>query len=159
MHTCPYQNNRIITVIRDIFFVGGATSFAQCFQYLFPTYEISHGQEVYEVPIAMVALIATAVGLFFGLFIVLTHHTSCTVMFGLNVRLDLSGKATTKSLCTLCTKPLLKILSKGTRTVAVRVIRGDGGVGDIPGVRGVSGESLRGSAQVARLTQELRLKV
>ena len=27
----------------------------------------------------MVALIATAVGLFFGLYIVLTHHTSCTL--------------------------------------------------------------------------------
>ena len=66
-----------------------------------------------------------------------------SVTFGLNVRLDLSGKATTKSLRTLCTKLLLKILSEGTRTVAVRVIRGDGGVGDIPGVRGVSGESLR----------------
>ena len=30
--------------------------------------------------------------------------------------------------------------------MTVRVIRGDGGVGDIPGVRGVSGESV-GSAQ------------
>ena len=79
MRTRPYQNDRIITVIRDMFFVGGATSFARRFRYLFPTYEISHGQEVYEVPIAMVALVTTAVGLFFGLYIVLTHHTSCTL--------------------------------------------------------------------------------
>ena len=55
-------------------------------------------------------------------------------MFGLNVRLDLSGKATTKSLCALCTKLLLKVLGEATRTVTVRVIRGDEGVGDIPGV-------------------------
>jgi hypothetical protein len=79
MRTRPYRNDQIITVIRDMFFVGGATSFARRFRYLFPTYEISHGQEVYEVPIAMVALVATAVGLFFGLYIVLTHHTSCTL--------------------------------------------------------------------------------
>ena len=64
------------------------------------------------------------------------------VTFGLNVRLDLSGKAMTKSLCVLCTKPLLKVLGEGTWTVAVRVIRGDEGVGAIPGIRGDSGESL-----------------
>ena len=81
------------------------------------------------------------------------------VMFGLNVRLDLSGKATTKSLCALCTKLSLKILGEGTRTVAVRVIRGDEGVGAIPGVRGGSGESSEVLRNIARLTQELRLKV
>ena len=81
------------------------------------------------------------------------------VTFGLNVRLDLSGKATTKSLCVLCTKLLLKILGEGTRTVAVWVICGDEGMGDIPGVRGGSGESLEVLRNVARLTQELRLKV
>ena len=56
------------------------------------------------------------------------------VTFGLNIRLDLSGKATTESLCALCTKLVLKILGESTRAVAVRVIRGDEGVGDIPGV-------------------------
>ena len=86
-------------------------------------------------------------------------HPTHTVTFGLNVRLDLSGKAMTKSLCALCTKLLLKILGEGTQTVAVRVIRGDEGVGDIPGVRGGSGESLEVLRNVARLTQELRLKV
>ena len=63
------------------------------------------------------------------------------VTFGLNIRLDLSGKATTKPLCALCTKLLFKILGEGTWTVTVRVIRGDEGVGVIPGVRGDSGES------------------
>ena len=63
------------------------------------------------------------------------------VTFGLNIRLDLSGKATTKSLSALCAKSMFKILSESTRTVAVRVIRGDEGVGVIPGVRGGSGES------------------
>ena len=65
----------------------------------------------------------------------------------------------TKSFGALCAKPLLKILSKGTRTVAVWVIRGDEGVGVIPGVRGDSGESLEVLRNEARLTQALRLKV
>ena len=72
-------------------------------------------------------------------------------MFGLNVRLDLSGKATTKSLGTLCAKLLFKILGESTWTVAVWVIRGGEGVGDIPGVRGDSGESLRSSAQYSSI--------
>ena len=82
-----------------------------------------------------------------------------TVTFGLNVRLDLSGEATTKSLSPLCTELLLKVLGESTWTVAVWVIRGDEGVGDIPGVRGGSGESSEILRNVARLTQELRLKV
>lgn len=67
MRTCPYRNNRIITVIRDMFFVGGASSFAQRFQWLFPKYEVSNGEEVPEVPIPMVALVATAVSPLFSL--------------------------------------------------------------------------------------------
>ena len=43
--------------------------------------------------------------------------------------------------------------------MAVRVIRGDEGVGVIPGVRGGSGESEGILRNKARLTQELRLKV
>ena len=42
--------------------------------------------------------------------------------------------------------------------MTVWVIRGDEGVGDIPGIQGVSGESAS-SVQQARLTQELRLRV
>ena len=60
------------------------------------------------------------------------------VTFGLNVRLDLSGKATTKSLSSLGAELLLEILGESTWAVTVRVIRGGGGVGDIPGVRGGS---------------------
>jgi hypothetical protein len=77
MRTRPYRNDRIIMVIRDMFFAGGATSFAQRFQYLFPTYEVSHGEEVREVPVVMVALVATAVCLFFGPCIALTLYVSC----------------------------------------------------------------------------------
>ena len=43
--------------------------------------------------------------------------------------------------------------------MTVRMIRGDEGVGAIPGVRGGSGESLEVLRKVARLTQELRLRV
>ena len=64
-----------------------------------------------------------------------------SVTFGLNVRLDLSRMAMTKSLRSLCAKPLLQILGESTWTVAIWVIRGDGGMGDIPGIRGGSGES------------------
>ena len=65
------------------------------------------------------------------------------VTFGLNVRLDLSRKATTKSLGSLSAQLLFEVLGESTWTVAVWVIRGDGGVGDIPGVQGGSGESRR----------------
>ena len=82
-----------------------------------------------------------------------------SVTFELNVRLDLSGKATTKSLSSLGTELVLKILGETTGTVAIRVIRGDEGVGVNPGVRGGSGESEGFLRNVARLTQELRLKV
>ena len=66
-----------------------------------------------------------------------------TVTFGLNVRLDLSGKATTKSLSSPNVELMLKILGEGAGAVAVWVIRGCEGVGDLPGVRGGSGESER----------------
>ena len=56
-------------------------------------------------------------------------------------------------------KLLFEILGEGTWTVAVRVICGGEGVGDIPGVRGGSGESSEILRNVARLSQELRLKV
>ena len=86
------------------------------------------------------------------------HPSSMVVTFGLNVRLDLSRKATTKSLSSLSAELLLKILGESTWTVTIWVIRGDEGVGVIPGVQGGSGESLV-LRNIARLTQELRLKV
>ena len=87
------------------------------------------------------------------------HGHRLSVTFELNVLLDLSWQATTKSLCPLRMKPLLQVLSKSTRTMAVRVIRGDGGVGDIPGVRGGSGGGLKIVHNRTRLIQELRLRV
>ena len=67
MCTWPYQNNRIINVIQDMFFARGATSFAWQFRFLFPTFEGHNGDEKMEVPIAMVALVATAVTMFLDL--------------------------------------------------------------------------------------------
>jgi hypothetical protein len=61
MRSRPYRNDRLIAVIRDMYFSGGAMSFARKFRYLFPTYENREGQVSYEVPIPMVALVATAV--------------------------------------------------------------------------------------------------
>ena len=58
------------------------------------------------------------------------------VTFGLNVWLDLSWEATTESLRLLKAKPMLQVLSESTWTLTIGVIRGDEGVGDIPGVRG-----------------------
>ncbi|KAF8269739.1 hypothetical protein EI94DRAFT_1724597 [Lactarius quietus] len=60
MRSRPYRNDRIINAIRALYFAGGAKSFARRFQYLFPTYEAREGDQVYEVPIPMVALVATA---------------------------------------------------------------------------------------------------
>ena len=81
------------------------------------------------------------------------------VTFKLNALLDLSWRAMTKSLSSLQTKSVLQVLGESTRTLSVRVIRGDEGVGDIPGIQGGSGESEEFSAIRTRLTQELRLRV
>ena len=80
-------------------------------------------------------------------------------MFMLDIQLGLSGEAATQMFSSLVTKPLLQVLSKSTRTVTVWVIRGDEGMGDIPGIRGVQGEVCKFCATEARLTQELRLRV
>ena len=63
--------------------------------------------------------------------------------YGLGV---VTWQATTKSLGPLQTEFLLQVLGESTWTMTVRVIRGDEGVGDIPGVQGDSGEPV-GSAQ------------
>ena len=65
----------------------------------------------------------------------------------------------TKMLCLLMAELLLQVLCQSTGTLAIWVIRGDKGVGDIPGVQGVQGEVCRFCATEARLTQELRLRV
>ena len=68
MRTRPYRNDRIINAIRGLYFSGGAKSFVKQFQYLFPIYD-THKGEVREVPIHMVALVATAVHCLFYLFV------------------------------------------------------------------------------------------
>ncbi|KAN0126122.1 hypothetical protein V8E53_015374 [Lactarius tabidus] len=60
MRSRPYRNECIISAIRDLYFTGGSASFARRFLYLFPTYEYCEGQINHEVPIPMVALVATA---------------------------------------------------------------------------------------------------
>ena len=60
-------------------------------------------------------------------------------MFKLNARLNLSGQATNKSLSLLRMELVLQVLGESTGAVTVWVIHGDGGVGDIPGIRGGSG--------------------
>jgi hypothetical protein len=57
----PYRNDRIITVIRDLYFTGGAKSFAARFGFKFDTFEERDGTFSREVPIPMLALVATAV--------------------------------------------------------------------------------------------------
>lgn len=57
----PYRNARIISVIRDLYFTGGVTSFAKRFERFFPTFEGYDGVLVRMVPVPMVALVATAV--------------------------------------------------------------------------------------------------
>jgi hypothetical protein len=61
MRTRPYRNARIISIIRDLYFTGGTSSFAHRFRRRFPTHENNDGVILREVPIAMVALVATAV--------------------------------------------------------------------------------------------------
>ncbi|KAH9033901.1 hypothetical protein EDB85DRAFT_2144685 [Lactarius pseudohatsudake] len=56
----PYRNPRIIAVIRDLYFTGGSTSFVSRFHHLFPTYQGENGVVSREVPMPMVALVATA---------------------------------------------------------------------------------------------------
>lgn len=57
----PYRNDRIITVLHDLYFTGGSRSFASQYEHLFPTHKGDDGKECREVPIAMVSLVATAV--------------------------------------------------------------------------------------------------
>jgi hypothetical protein len=63
MRTKPYRNARIISVLRDLFFMGGTTSFGHRHYSLFPTYYNGDGLMTRQLPIPMVALVATAVSL------------------------------------------------------------------------------------------------
>ena len=62
--TRPYRNDRIINAIRSLYFDGGANSVVTHFNDIFPSHHGPHGIVTREVPIPMVALVATAVSLF-----------------------------------------------------------------------------------------------
>ncbi|KAH9173948.1 hypothetical protein EDB89DRAFT_1904897 [Lactarius sanguifluus] len=61
-HTWPYRNGHIISVIRDLYFtaIGGGSSLATRFEDHFPTHQAANGDIIQEVPMSMVALVATA---------------------------------------------------------------------------------------------------
>ena len=63
MRTRPYRNTRIIAVLHDLFFSRSPTSFVQRHEDIFPIYHSSSGPMKREVPIPMVALVATAVSI------------------------------------------------------------------------------------------------
>ena len=79
-------------------------------------------------------------------------------MFERDVLLDLSGGAATKMLCSLMMEFLLQVLGQSARAMAIWMICGVEGMGDIPGARGVRGVC-RFCTTETRLTQELRLRV
>jgi hypothetical protein len=60
----PYRNERIINVIRNMYFTGGVSSFARCFNNMFVRFHDDQGAMIPVVPDAMVALVATAVSSF-----------------------------------------------------------------------------------------------
>ncbi|KAI9443421.1 hypothetical protein H4582DRAFT_2054425 [Lactarius indigo] len=60
LRTHPYRNECIISVIRDLFFTGGMSSFASRFAHLFPEHQGHDGVSTREVPVPMVALVVTA---------------------------------------------------------------------------------------------------
>ena len=56
-----YRNDRILTVIRNLYFAGGASSCARHFNSKFPRYRHLDGVLVRGLPKAMVGLVATVV--------------------------------------------------------------------------------------------------
>ncbi|KAF8268602.1 hypothetical protein EI94DRAFT_1700100 [Lactarius quietus] len=61
MQSKPYHNDQIIAVIHDVYFTnnGGKSPFATRYKYLFQQTK-DDGETTYEVPIPLVALVATA---------------------------------------------------------------------------------------------------
>ncbi|KAH9172257.1 hypothetical protein EDB89DRAFT_1906257 [Lactarius sanguifluus] len=58
--THPYRNECIIAVIRELFFTGRQKSFSSHFDHLFPVHQRLDRTSSREVPVPMVALVATA---------------------------------------------------------------------------------------------------
>lgn len=63
IRTRPYRNDRIISVIRSLYFMGGVKSFASRFASRFPMHPDANGVLTREVPNSMVSLVSTAVRL------------------------------------------------------------------------------------------------
>src|SRR6266404_2141535 len=59
----PYRNQRIIKVIRELYFMG-YPSFAGQFEARFPVHQGPTGETKQEVPVPMVMLVATALSVF-----------------------------------------------------------------------------------------------
>jgi len=64
MRTRPYRNGRIITALQELYFTGGALSFATRFDRLFIRQD-GNSPVTRQVPLAMVSLVATAVSYIF----------------------------------------------------------------------------------------------
>ncbi|KAI0254978.1 hypothetical protein BJV78DRAFT_1151819 [Lactifluus subvellereus] len=60
MRSHPYRNKYIIHVIREVYFCGGSASIATRFNNQFPAWQGPDGTIKAEVPVPMVALVATA---------------------------------------------------------------------------------------------------
>jgi hypothetical protein len=69
MRSRPYRNSRIINVIHSLCFTGGSTSFITRFGKDFPSVPGGDGVSVREIPISIVALVATAVSTLFSMHI------------------------------------------------------------------------------------------
>ena len=63
-----------------------------------------------------------------------SKSANMSVIFGLNILLDLSRMAATKMFGSLLTQLVLEVLSKSTWFGVIRVIQGCEGMGDIPGI-------------------------
>lgn len=57
----PYRNDRIITILQDMYFSGGTKSFAAWFEQMFKRFKEHDGTTSLEVPVPMLALVAMAV--------------------------------------------------------------------------------------------------
>ena len=68
----PYRNDRIITVLRDVIFSGGTSSYARRFDALFPRTDGPDGVRVRRMPEPMLGLVATGVCATYQL----RHHTN-----------------------------------------------------------------------------------
>lgn len=96
----PYRNQRIINVIRSVYFTGGPSSLARRFDPFFPRHTDSEGVKSPEMPKPLLALVATAV----------RFHVSC---FNVNAYLKHSY-----------TRPCLigKVAKRNPSTLQSRVI-------------------------------------